>query len=339
MKRASPLDFKVTLKLDAKTPQASSYIDVFNYQGTEVIGILNRYENAIQIYSLSEGILLKKLIFDKEGDHGVGNMAGFKWDESGWWIINRTTLFKVKDNQEVLFSHHFPQDSFPALASVLTRKPILLNGSNLSVSTTLLGSHEHPPLICFNTEKQTFEKVGAFPEIYRKGEWGAMNFDALFIGQNDEGGILMSYPASDSIFIYEGGIITSYLMKSKGFGEIQPPYDNISQVNAEDVNLRTWRFMSSPSYSTVIYDPYRKLYYRLAWHGSSEDQKQNPIHTWKAEESIIVHDQNMNFVREVLIPNSKVYHTYMMVVSEKGILIPYEDNDHEDRLSFDTFSF
>jgi hypothetical protein len=101
-------------------------------------------------------------------------------------------------------------------------------------------------------------------------------------------------------------------------------------------------YMKNDSYHRIIYDPYRKVYYRFA---ELKDENFMPadsfIHTYQRQEyfnkerSIVILDKNMNFLCEYLL-NGKNQIPQNSFVDEKGLYIRLWDED-DDTMKFVCF--
>jgi hypothetical protein len=92
---------------------------------------------------------------------------------------------------------------------------------------------------------------------------------------------------------------------------------------------REW-YMTNPSYESVFYDNYKKLYYRIARLPLKEyipsDQNRKP-------KIIIVLDSNLNYLGEVSLPKDVKLEMFNCFISEDGINIQLL-NDDEDNLTY-----
>jgi len=97
-------------------------------------------------------------------------------------------------------------------------------------------------------------------------------------------------------------------------------------------------------YGDIVYDPYREVYYRFAYHYTELDSKKN----WRGSAvfgrkkfSVIILNKDFEVVGETLFPEA-VYNSYVFFVHRDGLYISrdYQINydQSEDYMTFELFS-
>jgi hypothetical protein len=148
--------------------------------------------------------------------------------------------------------------------------------------------------------------------------------------------IVYSYPAMDSVLVLSlaQNKTRKVYAGSKYVHEI-PEYDASDYKDAPS-GIEGEYFMQNPSFGSILYDEYRKVYYRLAF--LPVDEK-NAIYEAKnsptKQVSIVVYDEQFNYLGESLLEKNKFWPNNVFV-SKAGIHI---QNKTETDSTFDFTTF
>jgi len=185
--------------------------------------------------------------------------------------------------------------------------------------------------------KCTYYTFGHFPANYQKGNTYADYF--FYNCMNDVGELIYSFSANDSIFVYSenGEFIKQYEAKSKYSKEFLP-YDLSKRL---DLNYKRQYVFSNDWYTNIVYDKYRKLYYRFYKKEVSYLNDKNKIR--KPNEipwSLIVLDKNFNKINEIDINPAK-YSLKHLIPMKEGVYVghPYEEDIKNNNLSLTLLKF
>ena len=99
-----------------------------------------------------------------------------------------------------------------------------------------------------------------------------------------------------------------------------------------DARIKDW-YYSNPSYRTVIYDKYRRLYYRIGL--LPREEKMKGFYNMKPS-VLIVLDDGFNYLGEALLPDDVDLWTTECFVSKEGLNIQVLTDD-EDFYTFYQF--
>lgn len=176
------------------------------------------------------------------------------------------------------------------------------------------------------------------PKLINKKNWGGFNFRVVLSCFNERGGnLVLSFPADASITVYNlrSGKTEYHHAASTFFGEIKPL--SHSKDGKIDWEVIYKHFATQPSYSSIIYDRYRNVYYRTADIPINEDKyDQNNIEGWVKPFSIMVLDSEFNLIGEALLPHLSYSRTEFFV-SKEGLNMKKNHEDDEDLLVFSAF--
>ena len=173
-----------------------------------------------------------------------------------------------------------------------------------------------------------------FPEAYHQdGHYVMTHFEGDIDRNGDK--LIISFPASNDIQVYEHGKVTKYQAKSDHIDRVRPPGDKMA-TTAEELFSRT---LLSPTYFFMLYDPYREVYYRFLL-GVQEDMTYvNDILRIYDEKplSIIILDKEFRKIGEVQMPES-TYHVPDHFVASEGLYLSMNNVENpildEDKLTF-----
>jgi Tat protein secretion system quality control protein TatD with DNase activity len=102
-------------------------------------------------------------------------------------------------------------------------------------------------------------------------------------------------------------------------------------------NKQMSHYFENYSYSAVIYDKYRNVYYRMVerpWKEYHQDMDWMP---WLKQLSIVILDEDLNFIGETLLDMEYRITASQFMVTAEGLLL-HNRTDDEDELIFDLFT-
>jgi hypothetical protein len=152
-------------------------------------------------------------------------------------------------------------------------------------------------------------------------------------------GFVFNFPGSDSIYAWQGGKSTTHYAASQHIGTPAKPLA-ASPATLEDLHRP---IIEQPCYPALGNDPWRQVYYRIAWHPHDDLSLVNNLTRILAEKtcSIIVLDKDLNIIGETMLPRDR-YFTKYWFIGPKGLYISdaHPDNPDldEDVLSYTLFT-
>lgn len=157
----------------------------------------------------------------------------------------------------------------------------------------------------------------------------------IYQTMDNEGRVVMSFPASH--YLYRWNPLTekidSVFMGSRYSQSIESSEENVLDLLKEK-DVRIKYYISQHSYSNIIHDPFRNLYYRIARH---------PLPDWKGGTfrqpfSIITMKEDGELISETPVfedyDNMNLWNVH---VSKKGLLIQ-ELTEDENSITFKIFT-
>lgn len=330
-----------SIELDSVTPTESNFLKIYNVGGLEQLVFLNYLDNTLIFYDYQTGAVSNKLYFPTKGPGYLGELESFE-------IINEDSIFVVSaaihagfyDWQGKLLSKIEKVDYNIKLTPLTTSgNPPVLHENKLYQSGFFLGSRDHNITMVSSLEKDSSYSIYQIPEIYRQGFWGPGEYDMHFHCYNQELGLFIySFPQSTNIFVTNHkGKNEEYYGGSKYFGEIFPISSKQLTSYEEVMDLTLVR----PIFQEIIYDKYKKVYYRIAEHALSEIEAEaisDPYLPGVRDFSIVVFDADFNKVGESNVFKRGQYDSRIFFVNTNGLQIKKLDREAEDKLWFRIFS-
>lgn len=298
--------------------------------------------NEILVYDLKKEKLIKKVVFD------INN--GFKNSIHGFSLVNKDsmivsnilsdTLYSITLDGKILKKYHYnylDKKSGQTIFKLFSRneKPIIGHNSKLFFSPSLFVNKqkdlEKMSLAFFyNCKSRRVENLNfKYPKNYLNSKYFSTNLSYCANGSK----IVFSPSNSHSIWVYN--------IENKTYKEfkVESDYYRHFCVNSEKdikMNDAMYNTVSNSSYTDIVYDKYRKLYYRFFYPGLEikKDDDSLAIKTNHFEKmSILIIDENFNKIGETFFENK--FRFYSSFVSEEGLYIcsnlPNEKNKNKNK--------
>lgn len=218
----------------------------------------------------------------------------------------------------------------------LNASPILITGESAILTGQGIYTANHfdyndPLSVKVNLEDGSCKYGVRYPEEYSKAYFGGVYMHTPYHCADDEGRIVYSFPASNYVFRYDTNLdlVDSIYMGSRYTDYIESaPSSSLEWLKSEDDRIRY--YISQHSYSSILYDPFRKVYYRIAEH---------PLSNWDGEWfikpfSIVVSDTDGNIITETpLVDEYESLNKGNMHVGREGLMIQKRTED-ENTIDF-----
>tara|TARA_A100000171_G_C2133289_1_gene148168 strand:- start:592 stop:1761 length:1170 start_codon:yes stop_codon:yes gene_type:complete len=346
----------ITLKLDSTTvTNSENSIEYFTDKGHEYLAKFNKPDQSIKVFSLESGEVAKNIQMSTTGPNALIDFDGvpnrFKIISMDSIIVYngvKSELVLINSKAEILKKWEvtdrkidpdypvFPLDTYSKI--IINEHGLILSG-NISWSETGL-----PPLalIKWHEDKVSQTQIPDNFEIYNQypiNNIGTMDLFTSSNTTNNQHEILVSYALDHRILILDKDLKVSYKeLRNPRLGELKIYGKDIRKINPMTENALYDHVYSTGVYHSIIYDPYRNIYYRISRipvpvkEFSELMSKGIPFYS---DYSVIAYDEHFNPIGESTFNNSSLDHR-MIFVSKKGLNIKnYPDN--EDLLTFTTF--
>ncbi|MBO6662289.1 MULTISPECIES: DUF4221 family protein [Roseivirga] len=196
--------------------------------------------------------------------------------------------------------------------------------------------YEKPFMLEFDPVNLKVTKLlGMFPELMTADPNNYFYNDYKFSWtkfKNNPGELIISYRRAHCLQILDLSSSNSTFVSAKS------KFLNDFELIPREYNSQAGRniLVSQGIYHNLIFDSYRKLYYRIVSHSQPlRNSTTNRINSAAIKPfSIIVLDDKLNYLGESTISNYQNYSYLNPAVSSEGIVFPVYDND-ENIVSFD----
>lgn len=347
---------ELKFQLDSITaPYSEAFSYIYNEEKQEsYLYFFNRRFNRIYVYNCKLGEIHDIITYQKDGPDGVGIVEGLhvkspdsifvldKWT-SKLSLIDK--LGKQVNSWIVNDISHFSEDNLiPRTLSMGNDNPLVINEGSFYLTGFTIGEwkseNENNRFVALRHQINTGETeyLLSYPPIYKDGNWGGYNYRVVYSCFNEkDGNLVLSFPADVNVTNYNlnTGKKDIYYAGSIYLNETKPiSYNKNSEIDRELLNKY---FSTQPSYSSMIYDSYREVYYRIADISISED-KYDPGRKsgYVKPFSILVLDSKFNLIGETVLPHLS-HSRVEFFVSKEGLNMKKYQEDEEDLLIFSTF--
>ncbi|RAI92143.1 DUF4221 family protein [Algoriphagus yeomjeoni] len=348
----------LVLKLDSLSSYDYRFFDIGNFDFGEGLIILNDRYFSLDVYNLAEGKLAKRIDLPREGPialsknqgisfHSVDSIFVFSYmmlsnsgivSESGEMV----KVFKPKIIEESIFDQILNHASTNSMPTLKLGNSLLFN--NLSMrsprSPSAYFEEVYPNFeIDLDSDSLRFTKQINYPSEYFSHTWPE-SFVFHSKAVNDEGEVVVSWPAIDSLFVYDADLNLKKSVLSKSAYK-NNTFNSTVALSQEDVSRAV---LTNSHYPLLFFDSWRNVYYRFVNIGGDYNPEMlvGSNSVLKNEFSVMIYDRDFNKIGEQKFP-AEVYNQYMAFVSKKGLYLPrtnfYYEGINEDQVKFDVFLF
>lgn len=332
------------LPLDSMTsPGVVSNEQYITFENTSHLAFLNFVSHTLYFYDLHSRAIAKKIYLDSLGFSPEDDAQGFcmlsedslliySYKKSRWTLIHEQKG-KLAQGDIGLDKHSF----FTIYPFVATYAPMLYDRKNKKVhfigpSTALGDYRDKQRNVLISLDLQTGQTTNhvTYPEIYWNANWGGLaGFERLSYCNNlTEGLLVFSFMADNEVTVYNPQTQQTHKASapSKFFSPLKSFDFHPMLVDFHKQEIEQY-YDSSFAYLNIVYDPFRKMYYRFTDFPSASGQRQNSI--------ILLTDQ-FKRMGEVVLPVGK-YNINNYFVSKAGFFLKRKDTRNDEFLVYDCF--
>ncbi|GMQ26295.1 hypothetical protein Aoki45_29770 [Algoriphagus sp. oki45] len=340
----------ISLSLDDSTSNISTGYQYFDAGEREFFFNLIWESNTLQVYDLSSGNKIKSLSFEAEGPSGVGDVFAFHVHSLDSIFLfsppfgQRFHLANLEGQILKKFEYEIPEGGGSAFVhNAFMISPPVLEGSKLAVN------HRFPQ----NMRELTGEKLAGqsfgyqidlstgeteyfahlYPNDYLTSGLKSVDFSRAQ-GKNQ---IVYSLVGDHRVFVASSfeEEWKSVIAKSQFLDEALPSF-NADAVYEE---FQSYAFSSS-RYGSILFDPYREVYYRIAFPTLSEASIADIRSLGNALGPFVVMvlDSDLKVITEKKFESGK-YHPDNVFVGKKGLYLslqhPNNPENREEEMQFE----
>ncbi len=330
------------------SPYTLQYVD--DGQRTYLLAT-NKNTLTIDVYAVETGKLITKLAVNDSATRYTDNLQGF-------WAVNKDSIYtysqykfasvllRVKDwqvRERVALRVNNARSGEPVLnhASMTARPSFYLGGTlhfaelPLTNIGKLIGTGyqlEH----VYDLRRGTASLANTtWPKAYEGQFWD--EFYLFCWTFDDKNRIIYSWEAEHDLLVREGDDLRRVPARSDRFTSDVEYDPSLKSVAGKDVN-----FIEQNHYSMVLYDRYRKCYYRFAVVGTPSQLPSGEVKmAYDSPFVVITLDEKFNKIAEDYFPPGRYLYKDSFV-SREGLCISDHnlrnyDNVSEDEMSFSVF--
>jgi Domain of unknown function (DUF4221) len=155
----------------------------------------------------------------------------------------------------------------------------------------------------------------SFSNKYQQGYYGFAN--TAYHIMNDSFSIF-SFQADPNIYVYN--MKNGNLSVKGGQSSFHSSINELSLTDKNDSNKKMAHLTLSPLYLEILWDPYRKLYYRIFAKAQLERNPDGSYNSWRNKPRVLmVFDENFSLVTEIALDKTFIF--FPIFVAEKGLYI------------------
>jgi hypothetical protein len=319
------LDKHIQIRVDSTT-NTQKYVQLINVNDTEYLVAYQPGEKVTEfhIFDFTEGLLVSKIAYLKDGPNGFGNINSFATfysfsrillsqvnsniffltDSSGQVLRNIDLSVKVKENI-------YPMASFPAIIQGNNLYSFILQNYNPSFNSNT------SPEIIYNLETGTITFSPIRYPNYPKSFSNSIEVWKSSRCLGPDGSFVYSFAFDNNLYeLKEGSIIKHYIPNSHFDPHLEP--GNIDLADMGD----QMRFIAKKGlYTYLFYDSYRHLYYRVfLMPGEPTDPDGKIIMNTERSFKIELINEDFELVGETVFEGTK-YNPYRIMISKQGLVL------------------
>lgn len=346
--------FRFSIDEETKMPR----ISIFPFEskdGIEYISFQNDSKPEILFYDIRAERFVTKISFMTEGPNAI--IGGF-W---GYYIKDFNTIYI----QSLYTNTAYSTDTTKRIKQIISFEKtdkgqrlipflqtagvqIVFDGSNLYVPQTINPMlkdrmmEDSPVGVSIDTINKSIKALPMkFPSLISFKDFGTpaasgLNYSRCFDGKH----FIYAFQSSDKL--YKANIsheeIEEVESKSKYIDKV-----STIQVKSDNLNDVLKRTCEQASYGNLVYDKYRKVYYRFAYPETELEANENYmeiLHSGRKVFSVMILDENLQVIGETLFPEY-TYSPNLFLVLKDGLYISTNHiknpNYSEDVLCFQRF--
>lgn len=342
-------------RLDTDTKVKPPYIQVCTDEaGDCLLTFLNNRKNAIYFYRYSDTTYLKQIAFEREGADAIMSAGAYyikspdsiyvfnrplieiALADSSGRVHNRVTLLDKEDKEWAL---HNPQYMFsPVVPLMLIDNHLILPGMS-PFPENLADRENFRFTACIDLATNKTEYHHLYPEeLFGNGyNWGGDLILQPYPAISPEGKMVHSFTCSHDLYISDWN--TDAEAKVYGGGNAAGTIRSIDHEAERTPDELVYAcFLEQDLYAALLYDPFRKVYYRYLQRGLPDADMKTPID--RKPLTIIVMDDQFRYLGETEIGTGQEWNWTNSFVTAEGLNIEHigVEPEDDDYLTFGLFN-
>ncbi len=341
-------DEYITLHLDDSTYIPLSNVSYYRFDNTDYLAFVNKQTAQLIIYDITKGEIYRKLVYQTEGENSiVGYISDFYMKElDEIYLLSPYTNYLYQSNGDGMIVEKVDcsedNNGIPLTRNLSSLGRMELVDGKFYLTQNLNRTYGDAVLekSCMSAvvdmdSKQTELLPLTYPSIISLEDLGTnagygYQYRRIFDGAH----FIYSFLYSDMIYKVSPDHRQTEVKRvaSKYIPEVK-----VNRLNNSDFRRILKMTCEEATYEDIVYDKYRKVYYRFACPQTEVDPKESYleiIRYGKQQFSVVILDENMNRIGEKLFPPF-TYVPTVHIVKEDGLYIScshYKNPDYSDDL-------
>lgn len=334
------------IALDSVTATKAPFVQIYTDQiGNRYLTLLNPYSNSIYFFDYNNSSYKGKIDYAREGANAILSVAGYYiinmdsiyiynrppvemvlTDSSGY-VKNRIALHTTEKG----WSMYYPQYIFNSV------NPFIKESNNLifsgfapfSIQDSLI--NKFAITACLDLKSNKVDFINNYPsKLYgNNANWDDPLFMQVFSILSPNGELINSFPPSHNLYVTN--------LRS-GKSKVIYGGSNVAKtITSIDWDLSTGHtpdqkiiehYLRQDLYGGILYDPWRKIYYRFMQQGLANASTRTPLTSKPI--TIILMDEKFNYLGETLIGTGENWNWKNSFVTKEGLNVEYLDTNDVD---------
>lgn len=332
--------------LDDYTAPKSPYMQIYcDSAGRRQLALLNSYRNSIYFYDYGTGDFIKEIRFEKEGPDGVLGLNGFYVKNADSIYIyskpkielllgdckghvkRRWSLMGKGKDWYLLMPQYLPGTTCPIIE---VNNHLMLTGfSPFCISTDDMKNFRFTACMDLEDEQISFHHLYPMELFEGNANWDDPCFMKVYPCISADGDIIHSFPMSHNVYISkwnsdEARAVYAGSNVARTIRSID--WDYLSQRTPRE--LIYTHILCQDLYAAILYDPWRKVYYRFMQQGIENATTRNKL--TEKPVVVIMMDEDFQYLGETVLGTSDVWNWNNSFVTEEGLNIEYIDERDVD---------
>ncbi|MDR2909952.1 MAG: DUF4221 domain-containing protein [Bacteroidales bacterium] len=343
--------------LDNESAPKPPYMQMIkSAEGEQILTFLNPYKNAIFFYDYENGILVDKIEYEKEGPDGILSPAGYfiksmdsvyVYNKARFELALTDSLGHVKQRISLIgnssgyeWTMYYPQYFFYTVNPLFEAngKLVLTGMSPFSIADSLIGKFKFTANV--DIKSGNVEFMHTYPEeLYGSGAiWDGEFYTQAHPVLSPDGELIHSFPVSHDVYVARRGVedYKTVYAGSNTAGTINSIDNRGGRVSNEDILPHILQY---DFYNGIMYDTYRKVYYRLMLQGIPNATVNTSV--FEKPVVVIIMDEQFNYMGETVLGPWQEWNWQNSFVTPEGLVMEYFNPDldsEEEYLTLKTFT-
>lgn len=340
--------------LDSITAPRPIYIQLLKNSNGEdsILTFLNQYNNSIYLYDYKNNSFVGNIVLNKNSNK-FRRIGGYYYkNKDSIYVYDMAEVKLYLTNTDGAMKQpiqlHDENPNWPLFYPqymLNTVNPIVENEGKLlltgqffpSVPMSIIDKFRFSGYIDIKTNQVEYHCT--YPkELYGSGaNWEGGISTAVYTALSPDNKVIHSYPVSHNLYI--SGCNEEKYSIIYGGSNVAKTISSINRKETERTpnELILAHYIQQDLYGAILYDPYRKFYYRFLLQGIPNAS----LSTLKEEKpiSIIIMDDEFNYLGETVIGTGKEWNWKNSFITSEGLNIEYIDSTDidENYLTFKIF--